>query len=136
MPKYRNKKRLEEIIASGKELTPLSRHLILQGESYEEASQGLAPYVSGWEQSVKYIEESSVKDIGYSEEYDHDLWARTELYKVSQYASAEELNRYKQRIEQADSAFKNATVASDFANRHIDNPDKELHWWLFRGKKE
>jgi len=53
MPKYRNEKRLEEIIASGKALTALSRRLILQGESWEVASKGLEPYVSDWEQSVK-----------------------------------------------------------------------------------
>ncbi len=136
MPKYRHKRRLEEIIASGKALTPLSRYLILQGESCEEASQGLESYVSDWEQSVKYIQQSSVNDIGYSEEYDHDLWARTELYRVSQYASEEEMGRYRQRIEQADSAFKNVTVDSTFANDHLKNPDKELHWWLFRDSKK
>jgi ferredoxin len=39
-------------------------------------------------------------------------------------------------MEQADSAFKNATVDSTFANDHLKNPDKELHWWLFRDSKK
>jgi len=104
----------------------------LQGYSYDEAIKGLEPYVSDWEQSVKYIEEMSVNYMGYSEEYDHDLWARTELYEVLKYASEEEIYHYRNRISKADLAFKDCTVESNFPNNHIEHPDKLEHWWLFR----
>lgn len=132
MPKYRNKQRLKKIIASDKKISSLTRHLILEGYSYEEASRGLEPFVSWWERSVKHIEQSSADDVGYSEEYDHDLWARSELYEVIKYASEEELSHYEHRIARADLAFKNATIKSDIAVNHVENPDKEQHWWLFR----
>jgi len=135
MPKYRNKQNLKRIIASGKGLNPLTRHLILQGHSYEEAMEGLEPYVSDWEQSVKYIQEMSVNDIGYSEEYDHDLWARSELDEVLKYASAEEICCYRDRISQADLAFKDCTIEANFPNHHMENPNKLEHWWLFRINK-
>lgn len=135
MPKYRNKQRLKKIITSGKKINSLTRHLILEGHSYEEAVRGLEPFVSWWERSVRYIEQSSADDIGCSEEYDHDLWARSELHEVLKYASEEELSRYEHRIARADLAFRSATTESDNARDHIKNPDKEQHWWLFRFMK-
>ncbi|MBN1830184.1 MAG: hypothetical protein JW884_13720 [Deltaproteobacteria bacterium] len=135
MPKYRHKQNLKRIIESGRELGPLSSHLILQGRSYDEAMKGLEPYVSHWEESVKYIEEMSVDDIAFSEEYDHDLSARFELYNVLKYASEEEIGRYRNRIDKADQAFKECTVESNFSNKHIKDPDKLKYWWLIRRKK-
>ena len=132
MPKYRNKQNLKRIIARGNKLNTLTRHLILQGSSYEEAIEGLERYVSDWEQSVKYIQKMSVNDSGYSEEYDHDLWARSELYEVLKYASAEEICHYRDRIFKADLAFKDCTIESNLPNNHIENPNKLEHWWLFR----
>lgn len=135
MPKYHNKKRLKEIIASGKEITSLTNYLILEGYSYEEAKEGLEPFVSSWERSVKHIEKSRTIDLGYSEEFDHDLWARSELYKVLQHASEGEQKIFHHRISQADLRFKNATVTSKIVNNHVDNPDEKLHWWLYRINK-
>ncbi len=136
MPKYRDKQRLKAIIGDGKEYNSLTRYLILQGSSYEEANKGLEPYVLWWEQSVQHIEASSISFIGYSEEYDHDLWARSQPYEVLKYAPEEELNRCRERIEQADAAFKDATVEGDIPNRLLENPDKKEHWWLFRSRKD
>lgn len=137
MPKYRNKQRLKEILASGKEVNSLTRYLILEdGLSYEEAIKGLEPAVSEWEMRVKYIEEAKTTDIGYSEEYDYDLWSRSELYREMQHAPDEELRKFSDRIDQADQRFKNATVEYSLPNNHVDNPDKEIHWWLFRVNKE
>jgi hypothetical protein len=136
MPHYRDKQRLKAIIANGKELNSLTRYLILQGSSYEEASKGLEPYVSWWEQSVQYIEASSVSFRGYSEEYDHDLWPRSQLYEVLKYAPEEELNRCRERIEQADAAFKDVTIEGDIPSCHLENPEKKEHWWLFRSRKD
>jgi hypothetical protein len=132
MPKYRYKQRLKAIIGDGKELNSLTRYLILQGSSYEEASQGLEPYVSWWEHSVLYIEE--FRDCW--EEYVHDLWARSQLYEVLKYAPEEELNRYRERIEKADAAFKDVTIEGDIPCRHLKNPDMKEHWWLFRSRKD
>jgi len=109
---------------------------MLEGYSYDEAKEGLEAYVSLWEKSVEYIEQSSVNDIGSSEEYDHDLWARSALFKALQYASENDLSKVKKRISIADQRFINATEQTHIANAHINNPDMELHWWLFRQLKK
>lgn len=106
----------------------------MRGYSYEKAKAGLEPFVSSWEESVKYIEQSNCEDIGYSEEYNHDLWARTELYHVLQHATKEQIKTFSQRIKQADLRFKNVTVITNIAKNHIDEPDKNSHWWLFRDR--
>lgn len=119
---------LKKLISEGKEIDPLTEYLILQGESYEEAQKGLEPYVALWEQSAEYIEIYSLC----SEEYDHDIWMRSELYKVLEHASPEQIAPFAQRIEEADLRFKKASSPIDSPINHIDNPDKDIHWWLFR----
>lgn len=126
--------RLKKLLIEGKEIDSLTQHLVLEGYSYEEAKAGLEPFVLSWEESVKYIEQSNYEDIDYSEEYDHDLWARTELYYVLQHATKEQIKTFSQRIKQTDLRFKNVTVTTNIANNHIDEPDKNIHWWLFRDR--
>lgn len=52
------------------------------------------------------------------------------------HAPEEELGKFSDRITQADQRFKNAMVEYSFSNGHVVNPDKEIHWWLFRVNKE
>lgn len=121
---------------NGKYLSDLTRFLISEGYSYEEAKKGLEPAVSWWEESVAYIEKSKCSDIGASEEYDHDLWPRTELFKLIQYASKHEKRSFEERVEAADQKFINATTEINSPIGHVDNPNKEIHWWLFRYLKK
>ncbi|NLN60227.1 MAG: hypothetical protein GX147_05905 [Deltaproteobacteria bacterium] len=135
MSKYSIKQELKRLSQRGK-TSGLARFCMLEGHSYDEAKEGLEAYVSWWEESVAYIEQSSVNDIGSSEEYDHDLWPRSELFKALQYASEDDLGKVKKRISLADQRFIKATEQTHMANDHIDNPDMELHWWLFRKLKK
>ena len=136
MSKYSIKQELQRLSEQGNEISALTRFFILEGYSYDQAKESLEAYVSWWEESVAYIEQSSVNDIGSSEEYDHDLWARSELFKALQYASEDDLSKVKKRISLADQRFINATEQTHIADDHIDNPDMELHWWLFRKLKK
>lgn len=136
MSKYSIKQELKRLSESGNEVSALTRFFMLEGYSYDEAKGGLEVYVSWWEESVAYIERSSLDDIGSSEEYDHDLWARSELFRALQYASEDDLSKVKNRVLLADQRFINATEQTHIVNNHIDNPDMELHWWLFRKLKK
>lgn len=136
MTKYRIKQKLKKMDESGENLSVLTRFLISEGYSYDDAKEGLEPFVSWWEESVEYIEQASVNDVGYNEEYDHDLWARTMLFNVLEHASKDELKKFENRISMADQRFINATDQTHMAINHIDNPDMDIHWWLFRRIKK
>lgn len=136
MSKYSIKQDIKRLSEEGIEISALTRFFMFEGYSYDKAKEGLEAYVSWWEESVTYIERSSLNDIGSSEEYDHDLWARSELFKALQYASEGDLSKVKKRISLADQRFINVTEQTHLANNHIDNPDIELHWWLFRKLKK
>lgn len=122
--------------ASGFKISALTRFLMLEGNSYDRAKEGLAPYVAQWEESVAYIEQASIDDIGASEEYDYDLWARTVLFRALQHATQSEVGSVADRIVRADQRFMDATTPYCGATPHIDNPDRGLHWWLFRTLKK
>jgi hypothetical protein len=134
MAKYANKRKLK--VLNGKKcLSSLDQFLILEGYSYQEAEKGLEPFISLWEESITFIERSKSSDIGAIEEYDHDIWARTELFNAMQHASEDVISKFEDRIKIADQRFKNATTNSLSPNNHIDSPDLYLHWWLFRRLK-
>jgi hypothetical protein len=127
MAKYVDKQKLKELIEKEGDSSALTCFLILEGYSYDEAQKGLEPYIACWEESVAIIEKSRLNQIGSSEEYDYDLWLRTELFRVLQYASEDEKKLFEERIEIADARFKNATTKTNFPNNHIANPDRESH---------
>ncbi len=133
MPRYRNKQRLKEILASGKEVNSLTHYLILHaGYSYDRAIKGLEPFVDRWEDIVPYIEDSVSYGGDCTDEYEHDLSARTALYDALTHAPEEECLKFRDRIAKADQRFKNATVVYTSPDSHRANLDKDEFWWLFR----
>ncbi len=133
MPRYRNKQRLKEILARGKEVNSLTRYLILEeGCSYDEAIKGLDPFVSEWEDLVPYIEDSVSYGGDCTEEYNYDLSVRSALHEALKHAPEEECLKFRDRIAKADQQFKDATVVNNSADSHWGNLNKNEYWWLFR----
>lgn len=133
MPPYRDKMRLKRYLVKHVKCDPLTEYLILEGFSYKIIESGLEPFVSSWEESVKWIK---IDSQPVSEEYYHDLSHRTCLFLTLQLASPEQIEPYSERIIQADELFKMYTIEIDTPfNQYTDNIDKiekRIHWWLFR----
>jgi hypothetical protein len=130
MPKYRYKKKLQAYIAQHGKPDALTEYFILNGFSEDDIKEGIAPFIEEWEEAIYWIE------IGDVEEYDWDLWKRSVLYEVLRYATDEQIEPYRERIEKADEKFRSIT-------REVENPygylvdknetiNKAVHWWLFR----
>lgn len=123
---------MEKLSSTIGQVDELICYLVLEGYSDEIINDvienGIEIFVSSWEESVEWI----VKTPDDTEEYDHDIYPRTELFFVMQYASPEQIDPFKDRIEKADSMFRMATKEHAEFIRHMDKPDRAKHWWLFR----
>ena len=130
MPKYQYKQKLKDYKAKHGKPDTLTEYFILQGFSEDKIQEGLAPFVDAWEEALVWIER------GDSEEYDWNLWQRSELYEVLRHATDEQIEPYRERIEKADEKFRSITrEAEDSYGYLIDNNetiDRHVHWWLFR----
>ena len=133
MPRYQDKMRLKRYIADHDGCDSLTEYLILKGFPDYIIENGLEPFVSSWEESVKWI--LGVVPL-IQEEYDYDLSQRTDLYIALQYASTEQLSLYSVRIQQADNIFIQNTIEKDKPWEaylsEIGVPDNYKHWWVFR----
>ena len=89
-------------------------------------------FVESWEEAVKWaIGNYDSADRGY------DLYQRTQLYKVMKFASPEQIAPFAERIGKADSFYKEHTVEDNHPHESFidEEPDKEVHWWLFRSSR-
>ncbi|HRV44947.1 MAG TPA: hypothetical protein P5208_06545 [Smithellaceae bacterium] len=130
MPKYQRKKKLQEYIAKHGEPDALTKYFILEGFSEDEIKDGLAPFVEAWEEALVWIEK------GDAEEYDWDLWQRSTLYEVLRFATAEQIEPYRERIEKADEKFRSMTHEVENSYGYLldknETINRQTHWWLFR----
>lgn len=112
-------------------MDPLTEYLILSGHPDESVIKGLEVYVVSWEEEVEWIEK-----LGAGEEFGLTLFQRSQLYLVMQHASSEQIAPYREKITQADQVFMRNTTDTDTSSEsHLDgmgNPDKKVHWWLYR----
>lgn len=125
--------RLKRYIADHGDCDPLTEHLILEGHNDCTVKKGLEPFVSSWEETIKWINE----DVPLvQEEYDYDISQRTNLFIVLQHASSEQKSAYSERIQTADDVFIQNTIEIDKPLAKylpgIGMVDKDKHWWLFR----
>lgn len=136
MPKCRDKIRLQKYLLNHGSADALTRHLLLEGYGEDVVADGLESFVAGWEESVHWIVKLKHNNAqGILEEFQFDLYKRTELFSVSRYANEEQLACYMERIQKADQMFGNATIQSEDAYVFpdtIETVDRNEHWWLFR----
>jgi hypothetical protein len=136
MPKYRDKMQLRRIHAEYGPVDPFTEYLILSGYSYDVALGGLQSFVEDWAMELEYY----VKCLKYdppvfglcSEEFEFDVWKRTELYQLWQMAPEKMRDEVQETIEALDLIFRQATIQSRHPYQFIEDPDPEEHWWLYR----
>lgn len=131
MAKYRHKIRLNKLTREKGKVDELIQYLVLEGYSDEVVNDvinyGIELFVAAWEDSVKSIE--SLYD---PDEYDHDVYPRNTLYLVMKHARPEQISPFQERIELADARFRTVTIETEYPLRHVESPEKDVRWWLYR----